>query len=278
MSVGILKSSVQSLYLLMLNKNQPLYSGTGFVVMSQFGPVLISSRHLITGLNQETNEKLSPTRLVPDRIKIAHNRRGELGEWVVKVEPLYDENQTPRWAEHPALRHRANIVALPLSDVFDVEFFPYDLENPGPNLVVGLTDPVSIIGYPFGLRGGISFPVWANGHIASEFAVDHFDLPAFLVDCRSRPGQAGSAVVIHSNGHGLVMSGDQYREFQGPATRLLGLFGGRVNKQSDLCIVWRVSAIKEMLDALGHAIQQSKPKKEKKERVFTSWFRSMRGA
>jgi hypothetical protein len=256
MSIGILKSSVQSLYLLLLHQNQPLYSRTGFIVMSHFGPLLVTSRHLVTGRNQETKRILSTSGLTPDRIKIAHNRRDELGEWVIKEEQLYDEHQRPRWAEHPTLLSRANIVALPLTDVFDVEFFPYALDDIGPELVIRLTDPINIIGFPFGLRGGISFPVWANGMVATEPAVDHFDLPTFLVDCRSRPGQAGAAVVAHSNGDSVVKSGGEYKDFQGPVTRLLGLFGGRVNKQSDLGIVWRISAVKELTEALGQTIQR----------------------
>ena len=256
MAIGILKSSVQSLYILLLKDDRPLYSGTAIVVMSQYGPLLVTSRHLVTGRNQDTNRILSPSDEIPNQMKIAHNRRDELGEWVIREEKLYDQNGTPRWAEHPRLRGSANIVVLPLLDVFDVEFFPYDLENTGPDLVVGLTDPVNIIGYPFGLRGGLSFPVWANGFIASEPAVDQFDLPTFLIDCRSRPGQAGSAVVAHSNGGSMIMSGGEYKEFNGPVTKLLGVFGGRLNRESDLGIVWRLSAIREIVEEMGHTISQ----------------------
>ena len=269
MAIGILKSSVQSLYILMLKDDRPLYSATAIVVMSQFGPLLVTSRHLVTGRNQDTNRILSPSRDVPNQMKIAHNRRGELGEWVIREEKLYDETGTPRWAEHPKLRGSANIIALPLQDVFDVEFFPYDLENTGPDLVVGLTDPISIIGYPFGLRGGLSFPVWASGFIASEPAVDQFDLPTFLIDCRSRPGQAGSAVVAHSNGGSMIMSGGEYKEFNGPVTKLLGIFGGRLNKQSDLGIVWRLSAVREIVDGLGHTIAQQQQEEATEEEAVT---------
>ena len=264
MAIGILKSSVQSLYILMLRDDRPLFSGTAIVVMSQYGPLLVTSRHLVTGLNQDDSSILSPSGEVPNQIKIAHNRRDELGEWVIREERLYDENGAPCWAEHPRLRGSANIVThCPLQDVFDVEFFPYDLENTGPELVVGLTDPVSIIGYPFGLRGGLSFPVWANGFVASEPAVDQFDLPTFLIDCRSRPGQAGSAVVAHSNGGGMIMSGGEYKEFSGPVTKLLGVFGGRLHRQSDLGIVWRLSAIREIIEGMGQTIAYQQHTRDK---------------
>ncbi len=285
MAVGILKSSVQSLYILLLRDDQPLYSGTAIIVMSRFGPLLVTSRHLVTGRNQETRRILSPTGIVPNRMKIAHNRRGELGEWVIREEKLFDANGNPRWGEHPKLSTRANVIALPLEDVFDVEFFPYDLENTGPDLVVGLTDSVSIIGFPFGLRGGLSFPVWANGFIASEPAVDQFDLPVFMIDCRCRAGQAGSAVVAHSNGGSMIMSGGEYKKFNGPVTRFLGIFGGRLSQHSDLGIVWRLSAVREVVEALGHSIAQGQGMETERELEteeessgrFASIFKKVRG-
>jgi len=240
----------------MLKDDQPLYSGTAIVVMAQQGPLLVTCRHLVTGRNQATHRALSPSSEVPNRMKIAHNRRNELGEWVFREEKLFNEDGTPRWAEHPTLCGNANIVALPLQDLFDIEFFPYDLANTGPDMIVGLTDPVNIVGYPFGMRSGMSFPIWATGFIASEPAVDQFDLPTFLIDCRSRPGQAGSAVVAHSNGGSMFMSGGEYKKFTGPVTKLLGIFSGRLNKQSDLGIVWRVSAIREVVEGMGNTITQ----------------------
>ena len=283
MAIGILRSSVQSLYTLFLKDDQPLYSGTAIVVMSQYGPLLVTNRHLVTGRTQDNNRILSPSGAVPNLMKIAHNRLNELGEWVIREEELYDENGTPRWTEHPNLRACANIVALPLQDIFDVDFFPYDLEHTGPDLLVGLTDPVSIIGYPFGLRGGLSFPVWANGFIASEPAVDQFDLPTFLIDCRSRPGQAGSAVVAHRNGGSMIMSGGEYREFNGPVTKLLGIFGGRLDKQSDLGIVWRLSAVREVVEGMGQSIVQQQQEEATEEEAaaqiserLSGSFRSIR--
>lgn len=230
--------------------------------MSRFGPVLITARHLLSGRHHDSKRILSNTGLVPDRVKIAHNRHEELGEWVIKEEMLRDEQGTPRWAEHPELKSKANIAALPLVEVFDVEFYPYDVVNTGPDLVVGLTDQISIIGFPFGLRGGLSFPIWANGFLASEPAVDQFDMPAFLVDCRSRPGQSGAAVVAHSNRDSVIMAGGEYRNFSGPITKLLGIFGGRVSKQADLGVVWRTSIIRDITEALGYTIQSERKKKD----------------
>jgi hypothetical protein len=36
----------------------------------------------------------------------------------------------------------------------------------------------------------------------------------------------------------------------GPATKFLGIYSGRVNAESDLGIVWKASAIKELVEAI----------------------------
>lgn len=100
----------------------------------------------------------------------------------------------PRWVEHPTLGPKADFVALQLTDLNDVELYPYDPANPGPQIMVGPADPVSVIGFPFGLTAGGAFGVWATGFLASEPEVDFNNLPIQLIDCRTRQGQSGSPV------------------------------------------------------------------------------------
>lgn len=260
--IKILKPSIQSLYLLFLNDERPLYSGTGIVIMSDFGPLLVTTRRLITGRNPRTNRALSTSKLVPDTVKIAQNRNRDIGEYEIKQEALYTAQRLPRWIEHPKLRARANIAALPLEDVSNVDFYPYDLEHPGPDVAIGLTDAVSIIGYPYPPRGEVSFPVWSNGYIASEPQLNHFDLPVFLIDYRSRSGQSGAAVVAHRNDGCVVGKGGSYQDFGGPATKFLGIYGGRLSVKSDLGMVWRVSALRELIGALRKPLGYSEDTSE----------------
>ena len=124
-----------------------------------------------------------------------HNRKGTPGQWVTSVEALFS-NGVPRWREHPALGAKADFVALPLTQLDNVELLPYDPANPGTNLALGPADPVSVIGFPFGLSAGGAFGVWATGFLASEPIVDFADLPIQLIDCRSnhppaKPGAFG---------------------------------------------------------------------------------------
>ena len=247
----IAQPSVMSLFLEMRFGAQPLATGTGIVVQSTRGPVLVTNRHNLTGRNPETGQPLSPTGGVPDRVLILHNKAASLGHWVQREEELYDASEKPRWVEHSKLGPKADLAALPLTQVEDVQFYSYEPAKPGPDLMVGPADVVSVVGFPFGLTGGGALAVWATGFMATEPDIDYQGLPLFLVDCRSRPGQSGSAVIAYRSGGLVAMRAGGATAFNGPVHRFLGLYSGRINAQSDLGIVWKATAISELVAPLS---------------------------
>jgi hypothetical protein len=74
------------------------------------------------------------------------------------------------------------------------------------DVAIGITQQLSIVGYPFGRTGGGGFPIWVQGWIATEPSIDFDALPCFLIDSRTRPGQSGSPVVFFSTGGMIQMS------------------------------------------------------------------------
>lgn len=243
---GIALPSVKSLIIQMQFNGQSLSTGTAFVVNSDKGALLITNRHNVTGKHQETGELLSKTGGIPNEIMIIHNRLNKLGEWIPRVERLLD-GKTPLWIEHPNLGARADFVALKLSALDDVRLYPYDVVNTGPNIMVGPSDSVSVVGFPFGLQAGGSLAVWATGFMASEPDINFNGLPVFLIDCRSRQGQSGSAVIAYRSGGMVAMQNGGSAVFSGPVTKFLGVYSGRINAESDLGIVWKSSAIQELV-------------------------------
>ena len=227
---------------------QALSTGTGFVVRSQNGPLLITNRHNVTGRHQETNEPLSPTGGIPNELVIIHNQHDNLGHWIPKTERLLDGDD-PLWHEHPDLGARADFVALPLTELDDVAIYEYDLIDTGPKIMVGPADAISVVGFPFGVQAGGSLAVWATGFMASESFVNFQNLPVFLVDCRSRQGQSGSAVIAYRSGGMVAMEDGGSAAFDGPVTRFLGIYSGRINLESDLGVVWKASAIRELVES-----------------------------
>ena len=187
---------------------------------------------------------------MPDRLIIYHNRASALGQWLPVEEPLFD-GEIPRWIEHPTLGSKADLVGIPLRNLEGVELVEYDLGVPSLAIMVGVSDTVSVIGFPFGLRVGGSLAVWATGFVASEPEIDHDALPMFLVDCRSRRGQSGSPVVAYRSGGAVAMADGGSAVFAGPVEKLMGIYSGRVNQESDLGRVWKVSAIEAILRQLA---------------------------
>ncbi|MDW9781839.1 serine protease [Sinorhizobium meliloti] len=242
--------SIRSLFIEMYFREQKLSSGTGFVCLSPIGPALITNRHNVTGRHQETNRPLSSNGGLPDRIRIWHNA-AQMGHWVPVDEVLFDANETPLWFEHPTFGSQADFVALPLTAGHNEVFLhAYDLSAPERPLKLGPADTVSIIGFPFGLSASGRFAIWVSGFIASEPRVHFNDFPVFLVDCRSRPGQSGSPVVISKVGGPFVFEDGSTGLGTGRLTQFLGIYSGRIHPESDVGMVWHRSAILDMLNSL----------------------------
>ncbi len=249
MIINIAEPSVKSLLIHMQVNGKLLGSGTGFIVQSNVGPVLVTNRHNVTGRHQKTGEALSKTGGLPDELIIFHNRKNKLGEWVKISESIY-ESDKPRWIEHPAHGAQADIAAMPLLNLDDVQIYPYDLKDTGPKIKCGPSDIVSVVGFPFGITAGGSLAIWATGFVASEPDINYLNLPIFLIDCRSRPGQSGSAVIAYRSGGLVALEDNSAASYSSPVTRFLGIYSGRINNESDIGYVWKVSAIQELVNSI----------------------------
>lgn len=245
---GIARPSVASLLLGPQFQGQPLSTATGFVVLRDSRCFLITNWHVVTGRRTDNGAPLSPTGGVPNELAVCHNQAGALGNWVVKVESLYTETGQPRWLEHPTHRRMVDVVALEFTKADDVDLYPHDPWANEPAVAVGVTQPLSIVGFPFGLTGGGRLGVWVQGTVATEPGLDFGDLPSFLIDSRTRPGQSGSPVVFYSAGGTVPMADGGTTIFGGPVERCLGVYSGRINNESDLGFVWKAAALTEIID------------------------------
>lgn len=244
------KPSLQSLFCQLRYNGQVLSTATGFVVNTRTGHAFLTNRHNVTGRNNETGELLSPTGGIPNEIVIAHHVAGRLGEWSGRVQPLISRHGGPLWSEHPTLREKADFVAIPLVNKEGIDTYPYDLTDE-PKISVAPSDVVSVVGFPFGMSTGGLLAIWATGFIASEPQVKaNNGLPIFYIDCRSRAGQSGSAVIAHRTGGMVAMEDGSAAVFSGSVTRLLGIYSGRINRESDIGIVWKTRAIEELVNSM----------------------------
>lgn len=246
------RQSLQSLMITMRFGEVELSTGTGFVVKTWAGPALITNRHNVTGRDQVTGEPLSKHGGLPTHILIHHlvpfDQQRFIPQWVNRLEPLYDDGTLdgkPLWREHPRLGDKADFVALLLTQTEGIATDPYDL-NEGSEIALKCPESVSVVGFPFGISVGGRVAVWATGSIASEPDIDYNGLPLLLIDCRTRQGQSGSPVIAYRSGMVELKNGNQVL-VTAPVIRFVGVYSGRVNKESDIGMVWKASAIQELI-------------------------------
>ncbi|NYE61993.1 hypothetical protein FHW58_003200 [Duganella sp. 1224] len=269
--------SAKALYIEMRFGDTILSSGTAFLVSRtrESHCALITNRHNLTGRHQESGQCLSSTAAIPDHIDIYFLAPFEdrPKDWNKVSLPLYRENGSPYWIEHPRLKERADIVALNFTWGNDVHKLPYYIDTTldRHGIVVGPAEPVSVIGYPFGRTSVAKFPIWATGFLAHELSLVTAENPTFMIDCRTRQGQSGSAVIAWRvgnyrklNAEGGVVSVVS----PGPHWEFLGIYSGRIHPHSDIGKVWHVSAIAELLDAAALDAQERAEKGKHGDRTF----------
>jgi len=245
--INITQPSVQSLMLRPAVNGNVLGTATGFIVRDSGRSFLITNWHVVSGRNPTSGQPSSTTGAVPDAIEVLHNSSGGLGQWVTTLEPLVDASGQPLWLEHPTRRRSCDVVALPLTLTQGVQLYPHVIEA-SPQISPRVAGGVSIVGFPFGITAGGALAVWSSGTLASEPDIDFANAPLMLVDSRTRPGQSGSPVILHSSGGGMFQMADGSTAITaGDVTLLLGVYSGRINDQSDLGMVWKVAALSEIL-------------------------------
>jgi hypothetical protein len=238
--------SARPLYLIQINGNEPLGTATGFIVEKENKHYLITNWHVVSGLNPKTGETLSPKGKTPDALLIWHHGK-QLGTWKRKREMLVDDTGNKRWLEHKKGK-LIDIAALPLEAVTDdIQIYSLDLSLAEVNMVPEVAMPVSIIGFPVGLTSAGFLPIWKTGHIASEPNLNYQNEPLFLIDATTRGGMSGSPVVLRMSGGYKTRDGNTIMSSSGYRTRFLGIYSGRLPRDSEIGRVWRPELINEIL-------------------------------
>jgi hypothetical protein len=226
-----------------------LGTGTGFVVEHDGVRFLVTNRHVVRGrANDSSNANLHPSGAWPESIKVLHHVAGRLGQWTAASELLYGADGGPKWLEHPLHGPNVDVVALPLTATAGFDFYGYDLWGADQPIAVGVTKSLFVIGFPFAITGGGALGVWVQGTVATEPQIDWQGVPAFLIDSRTRLGQSGSPVIAFHTGGAVAMEGGGTVLSTGQQERFVGVYSGRINSESDLGIVWKKTAVMEIIE------------------------------
>ena len=263
----IAEPSVQALQLNMISPGGSILGpATGFLARWDGEFWIITNWHVLSGRNAETQAIMSSTGATPDRVTVRFHSPAGLGNFTEVEIPLLDSEGRPLWLEHPSVGHQVDVAALRVPQGTDgisqitttdgstttvrptISFHAIDLANTDPaGIFISIGERLSVIGFPIGedVQG---FPIWTQGFVASELDLQYRGLPSFLIDSRTRQGQSGSPVLFYS-------ASGQYPSAVGVTTlgrsqinsRLMGVYAGRINAESDIGRVWTVQAIIEVV-------------------------------
>jgi hypothetical protein len=225
-----------------------LTRATGFIIKHDEFYFLITNWHIVTGLNTQTLKPISDTAGIPNKIAITFHKKGKPG-YASKCTYNLFFNGKPIWIEHKR-KNEVDVVAIPLKNkelAELVKFYHLDLKLSEIDMVPECAMPISIIGFPKGLKTTYILPIWKTGHIASDHDLDYDDRPCFLIDATTRSGMSGSPVVLRLTGGYKNKTGSTIYSSQ-LQTRFLGIYSGRIHKNSEIGRVYRPRVINEILD------------------------------
>lgn len=241
---------------LMVDENE-LATGTCFFHKKNEQVYLITNRHNVTVRHNETNQCLSPTLAVPNKLKLNLLKKDSL-EWGSFIVKILDQDDNPLWIEHPIYKDKIDVVAIPVEVPEEYEFVFVLIEdaaepyNEHTTFEVG--EEIFILGYPLGINAG-GLPLWKRASVASEPNLKIDGLPKFLIDTASRPGMSGSPVIlkkrrpltIGSTGDdgGLKVESRNFNKF-------IGIYSGRLfaseKNDAQIGIVWKSQLVDEIVN------------------------------
>lgn len=244
-------NSIKSLYITICYNEIEIGRATGFAINNNNDYYLIKNRHVVTGRNNETGDCLDANCSIPNKLKVWLPFRAVNGiHWDNRNINLYNDKEEKNWLEHPVYKEKVDVVALKLNNYNQNIFCYHSISNYNPIV----TENVYIVGYPFGFNVNPQigkYAIWSTGIVANDpdlnLNINGNQLPAFLVDAKTRHGQSGSPVLYYSD-NGMERHDNGFAIYNGSITHELGICSGRINKNSDLGYVWKWSLIEEIIE------------------------------
>lgn len=251
--------SFTSLMIEMLFEDEKLSTATGFIIRKGNLLYLVTNKHNVTGVDNNTKKPIDTGAAKPNFIRIWFCVNRENLIWQSKKYPLYLTSEiwteSKRWLEHH--EDKIDVILLPLDSDELLAMNTFDLDTENFDMLAAPAMPVSIIGFPLAQTGGKKLPVWVTGFIASEPDINIEDpatgkeLPVFYINSLGKSGLSGSPVIIRTFGNYNKKNYD-YEVVGGLQERFMGIYSGRLllkreDTQSDICKVWKPIVINQIL-------------------------------
>ena len=229
---------------------------------------LVTNKHVVTGKDTFNGSLKCKMGSVPTAIRAVVNvdvvNQDNSHEYfeVTLVYELYEDISSPidkLWHEHHG-HPMIDVVVLDVTERYyksievnkevrsckSCDWYHYDYCSE--SKMHNVTDNVFVVGFPFGYQTTGAdgwYAIWNNGTIASEYTkqlvvpVDallrkgvYAELDAFLIDAKTWEGQSGSPVLTNISLE---------------KAELLGVYGGRTDKNSSLGYVWKIKLVNDIV-------------------------------
>ncbi len=221
---------------------------------------LVSARHAITGLDAFTDNCISSSGYLPDRIAVYPSRR--VNDTADNVEApsspeiieVRSADGEPLWVEDPRFAEFR-------TDIACVEFLGLRTnaiccinEGIDERLLANVGVDCFVVGFPSSNYHTPHHPIWRRGSLAYEPMSPIDNKPIFLVDAMTSSGMSGSAIFQRWHRPAPLVDGDGITVHASNiiSTRFIGVYGGRIANKTELGQIgygWYANRIPVMLDA-----------------------------
>ena len=257
------ENSTKPIFIEIYFNDNKIGSATGFQIHYGNTKYLVTNWHVVSGRNFITKKCISNQQTIPNKLILKYKKYLDNSEfeWSDKTIELYDNIGEKIWYEHPKYKNDVDVVLIPLEG--HLQYLDYrECFNVNSNYNLFVTEPVFVLGYPLGYIVKNKYEphaVWTSGTVASDLSlnleINGKEIPAFLIDSKTRKGQSGSPVIYYSSSgldlHYRNKIGDEgFVHWGCPFMQEIGIYSGRISEDSDLGYVWKWTTIKEILDSI----------------------------
>lgn len=256
--MGINDNTTKPIFIEIYFNNIKLGTATGFEVQHGY-KYLVTNWHVVSGRHFITKKCLDEQGAIPNKLIVKYKKYidDEKFEWTEKSINLYDEENNKLWYEHPKYNSAVDVVLIILEKHPKYQHYK-ECFNINTSYNLDVTENVFVLGFPFGYTvksKNEPHAVWTSGTVASEpslnLNINNKEVPAFLIDSKTRQGQSGSPVIYYSKpgiDHHIRDGG--FGIWGTPFMKEVGIYSGRINEDSDLGYVWKWFVIKDIIDSI----------------------------
>ena len=235
-------------------------TASGAFFRSQNGVFLVSNWHVFTGCDAQSRKFMSDR--IPFQAEIAYRILPDGVTALARKATIRISDETSAeglFTEHPQFRNEFDVAAIKLPDEhFSTAVCCNDDIRPGV-AIYGPGADLMILGYPKGLSGGLHYPIWKRGSIASEATYSDEKPPHCLIDSTTAGGMSGAPVLFRSNGYMVESDNLPHGEYGytigATVQEFVGIYSGRLRALADepmgaqLGVVWLRKGVEEVVIA-----------------------------